>query len=178
MFDSSYQFHKVGVDKAFNKRYLKEVITYNFRSNLHYYLVEVEVYSYDVYIVKYYLKKHKHNPLKYNILTKENRSSKIISTCIRIMVEIHSKNPLASFGFIGANIINKETGYEEPKKITKRFRVYRLAMYALFGTETFTHYADIEHSAYLMISNKVKSLNMVKENAKKMFEDIFPELSD
>ncbi|MEP6613239.1 MAG: hypothetical protein ABJA76_15170 [Mucilaginibacter sp.] len=178
MFDSFYRFHKVGVDKAFNKKYLKEIITYSFRSAHHYYLVEIEVYSSDIYIVKYYLKKHKHNPLKYNILTNEYRSSKVISTCIRIMLQIHSKNPMASFGFLGANTINRATGYEESKRTTKRFQVYKLAMYALFGTQTFTHYTDIEHSAYLMVSNKVKSVDEVKENAKKMFEDIFPELAE
>ena len=178
MFDSYYRFAKVGVDKAHNKKYLKEIITYSFKSANNYYLAEVEVYVLDIYIVKFFLKKHKRNPLKYNILTNENKCSKVVSTCIRIMLQIHHKNPKASFGFLGANIIDEEIGYEEPKSATKRFMVYRRAMYALFGTETFTHYVDLEHSAYLMISNKNDSVEDVKDNAKKMFDDIFPELAD
>jgi len=99
VFDSHYPFHKVGVNKAHNQGYLKEIITYSFKTNRNYYLVEVEVYALDIYVIKYFLKKDKRNPVKYNILTYENRCSKIISTCIRIMLQIHDKNPLASFGF-------------------------------------------------------------------------------
>jgi hypothetical protein len=111
------------------------------------------------------------------MLTNENRGSKVISTCIRIMLQIYTKNPMASFGFIGANTVDPEKSYTESKQLTKRFRVYRLAMYALFGTKTFTHYADTGHSAYLMVNNNVKSVDGVKDAAKLMFEDIFPDLA-
>jgi hypothetical protein len=94
------------------------------------------------------------------------------------MLEIYNKNPSASFGFIGANIIKKETNYEEPKQLTKRFKIYKMAMYALFGTETFTHFVDKEHSAYLMVNTGVGSVDDIKEEAKKMFEDIFPTLAE
>jgi hypothetical protein len=177
VYDSHYRFCKVGVDKAHNKKHLKEIITYSFRSG-NYYLVEVEVYSYNIYIIKYYLKKHKSNPLRYNLLTNENRCSKIISTCIRILLSIHGKDPVASFGFLGAHIVNRQIGYEEPKNVTKRFRVYRRAMIALFGNQTFTHHLDLEHSTYLMISNKNASVDTIREKAKKMFDDLFPELGD
>jgi hypothetical protein len=178
VFDSYYRFHKVGVDKAHHKKYLKEIVTYSFKSANHYYLVEVEVYVPDIYIIKFYLKKDKRNPIKYNILTKENRSSKVISTCIRIMLQIHAGNPLASFGFLGSPIIDKETGYHESRATTKRFMLYRRAMYALFGTKTFTHYIDMQHSAYLMVNNKNQSVEDVKNSARKMFNEIFPELED
>jgi len=178
VFDSCYRFSKVGVDKAHSKKFLKEGITYSFKTENSYYLVEVEVYAFDIYVIKFFLKKHKRSPLKYNILTNENRCSKVVSTCIRIMLEIHHKNPFASFGFIGANTIDRQTGYEESMQTTKRFIVYRRAMFALFGTETFTHYVDAGHSAYLMISNKNDSVESIKESAKKMFDDIFPQLAD
>lgn len=178
MFDSWYKFSKVGVDKTHNKKYLKEVITYSFKSDRNYYLVEVEAYTNHIYIVKFYLKKDKQNPLKYHLLTNENKGSRIISTCIRIMFHIYQKNRLASFGFIGANTISKESGFEEPKQLTKRFRIYKMTMHALFGAETFTHYADNKHSAYLMVNNKSASVTNVRQIAKQMFEDIFPELSE
>jgi hypothetical protein len=177
VFDTHYRFCQVGVDKAHNKKYLKEIITYSFRSG-NYYLVEVEVYSYDIYIVKYYLKKNKNNPLRYNLLTNEQKCAKVISTCIRIMLSIYHKNPNASFGFLGAHIVKIDIGYEEPKNITKRFRVYRTAVVRLFGLETFTHHRDFEHSTYLMINNKNKDVDFIKEKAKKMFDDLFPELGD
>lgn len=173
MFDSHYRFCKVGSDKAHNKKYLNNVITYSFRSG-NYYLVEVEVYSDDIYIIKYYLKRHKSNPLRYNLLTNEQKCGKVVSTCIRIMLSIYQKNPLASFGFLGANTV--KTNYEEPKAITKRFKVYKYAVISLFGFETFTHHQDLEHSTYLMINNKHKDIETIKEKARKMFDDLFPEL--
>lgn len=178
MFDSWYKYSKVGVDKTHHKKYLLEVVTYSFKSPNNYYLVEIEVYIHNIYIVKFYLKKDKQNPLKYHLLTNENRGSRVISTCIRIMFDIFSQNKLASFGFIGANTIQKESGFEEPKQSTKRFKIYKMTMQALFGAETFTHYADNKHSAYLMVNNKSASNTNIQQVAKQMFEDIFPELSE
>lgn len=180
MFDSYYRVCKVGVTQALDKKYLKEIITYSFRSNNNYYLIEVEMYIYDIYIIKYYLKKHKTNPLRYNLLTNEQKCSKIISTCIRVLFEIFKKNSKASFGFLGAHIVIKENNkiLIEDKNTTKRFRVYRGAVVRLFGLETFTHHKDITHSTYLMISNNNNNVDTVKEKAKNMFDDLFPELID
>lgn len=175
MFDTHYRFCKVGEDKAHNKKHLKKIITYSFRSG-NYYLVEVEVYNYDIYIVKYYLKKNKSNPLRYNLLTKEHKCAKVISTCLRIMLSIYTSNNNASFGFLGANTI--DNNYNEPKKETKRFRVYRDAVVRLFGEKTFTHHRDFLNSTYLMINNKNESIDLIKEKARKMFEELFPELID
>lgn len=175
MFDTYYIFSKVGTDKAHNKKYLKEVLTYSFRSG-NYYLVEVEVYTHDIYIVKYFLKKHRSNPLKYNLLTGEHKSAKVISTCIRIMLSIYNKNKNANFGFLGAHII-VPGGEIESREETKRFRVYKTAVLGLFGEETFTHHRDTEHSTYLMINNK-NNVEFIKDKAVKMFNDIFPELCD
>lgn len=177
MFENYYRFCKVGVDKAHNKKYLQEVITYSFRSG-NYYLVEVERYRYDIYIIKYYLKKNKSNPLRFNLLTHEHKCAKVLSTCIRIMLSIYKSNPSASFGFLGAHIVKTDASFVEEKKLTKRFRVYRTAVVRLFGIETFTHHRDFDHSTYLMINNKNKDIELVKEKARKMFDDLFPELGD
>ena len=94
------------------------------------------------------------------------------------MLSIYNENPSASFGFLGAHIVKTDINYIEAKNVTKRFRVYRDAIVRLFGLETFTHHRDFEHSTYLMISNKNKNVEDIKEKAKKMFDDIFPELGD
>ena len=111
-------------------------------------------------------------------MTNEHKCAKVLSTCIRIMLSIYTKNPLASFGFLGAHIVESETGYEESKSVTKRFRVYRTAVVRLFGLETFTHLRDFQHSTYLMINNKNKDVEDIKDKARKMFDDIFPELNE
>lgn len=40
------------------------------------------------------------------------------------------------------------------------------------------HYCDFEHSTYLMINNKNKSVDEIKDKAVIMFNEIFPELQD
>ena len=81
-------------------------------------------------------------------------------------------------GFLGSYTVKQENGYVEPKNKTKRFRVYQKAILDQIGIETFTHQHDDEHSTYLMISNKNTSVDAVKEKAKKMFNELFPELED
>jgi hypothetical protein len=97
VFDSWYEFSKVGVDKTHNKKYLKEVITYSFKSDRNYYLVEVEAYTNHIYIVKFYLKKDKQNPLKYHLLTNENKGSRIISNLYQDHVSHLSKKSIGKF---------------------------------------------------------------------------------
>ncbi|TFF35359.1 hypothetical protein [Mucilaginibacter psychrotolerans] len=177
MFNSYYPFHQIRLVKPLANKYLKEIITYNFRSEKNYYLVEVERYALDIYVVKFYLKKHKQSPYKYNILTNEHKGSRVINTCVQIMLSIYHKNELPSFGFVGANTINKESGFEEPKAQTKRFIIYRRVMYALLGTKTFTHYYDALNSTYLMVNNKSESVHQKFIRAKDMFEELFPIIS-
>lgn len=59
MFDSAYHFNKVGFQNAHQKKYLVSVATYSFRTENQYYLVEVERYKYDIFIIKYFQKKIK-----------------------------------------------------------------------------------------------------------------------
>lgn len=61
------------------------------------------------------------------------------------MQEISNINPHASFGFIGANML------EEPETNTKRFRVYKRFMATYFTEEIFEHYFNIKKSSYLLI---------------------------
>lgn len=94
---------------------------YTFRStksNL-VYLVRVEHYKMDIYIIKFYLKSNQNSPHKYNLLTNTFDPHRIINTCIRILLDIYQKDSKASFGFIGANRIG------ENEDNTKRYRVYK-----------------------------------------------------
>ncbi|HAL83505.1 MAG TPA: hypothetical protein DCO83_15765 [Mucilaginibacter sp.] len=62
------------------------------------------------------------------------------------------------------------------RQLQKDLSVYKYAVISLFGFETFTHHQDLEHSTYLMINNKHKDIETIKEKARKMFDDLFPEL--
>lgn len=93
------------------------------------------------------------------------------------MLSIYQKNQLASFGFLGAHIVNKGSSIES-KSNTKRYRVYQKAIVRLFGEATFTHHQDKQHSTYLMVNNRHKDVDTIREKAKSMFDDLFPELGE
>ncbi|OJW13485.1 hypothetical protein [Mucilaginibacter sp. 44-25] len=177
MFETSYDFVKVCKNQALNKPYLYETILYRFETPVTRYTVEVEHYHHDIFIIKFYRNSDRKNKLKFNILTNEFNSTKIIATCVHIMLSILNKKPLASFGFIGANTIDSLKNYNEQKNFTKRFRVYKQAMENLIGENLFHHSMDTVNSAYLMINNRNKSTQDILSRAKIIFEKIYPEMN-
>lgn len=138
--------------------------------------MEVEEYLHDIFILKYYQKKHRKHPKKFQILSEEYKAHTIVGTCVRIMLSIYSKNMKASFGFIGANSYNPATREEEPLNNTQRFRIYKYAMEQLISTDTFTHGMDEDSSSYIMI-NKRCDIEFVAGEAKRMFTALYPTFS-
>ena len=76
-----------------------------------------------------------------------------IRTCMAIMQEVAKNDPMASFGFIGANRI------DESEINTKRFRVYRRFMLTNFGNDEYLHQYNIAKSTYIMINRKQLSVH-------------------
>lgn len=134
---------------------LKQILLYHFKSTKSklMYMVRVEVYTYNVYAVKFYLKKHSHSKNKYRLMANTYEPRRIINTCINIMLEIFHKNPNASFGFIGAN------GLEENVTNTKRYRVYSRIIATYFSDKYFYHKENIGKSAYILVNKKALSEN-------------------
>ena len=176
MFDigTSYRYCKVGDHSGLttNRKYVEHLTIYSFRTHSYPYLIEVEQYPHNIFVLKFYRRVNKGNKEKFNLLTNEGRCSRIVGTCFSIFLDIYNKNPLASFGFIGSNTIDKSSGKIEPKKETKRFRIYRLAVFNYFGEETFSHFSDAENSVYLAISNKNKSVHKISDEANKILESL------
>jgi hypothetical protein len=136
--------------------------------------VEVEEYFYNIFIIKFYRKRDSRHPYKFNLLTNEFNCTKIVSTCIRILMDILSRNKYASFGFLGSNTVSPN--FEELRRNTKRFNIYKTAMENLVGEETFVHFMDDSHSTYLMANKTNLSVDDLFRRAKIMFEEIYPEL--
>jgi hypothetical protein len=183
MFETSYHFHKVGDQKPNNKKYLERLYTYSFRTASlnnkqkgRLYLIEVEKYAYNIYVIKYYPKYLKSSPKRFNILTGENKCSKIVGTCLQVMLQILSKDKFANFGFMGAHSVDPINNIEEDRHNTKRFRVYKQAIENLFGIELFSHYIDITNSTYIILNNNNDDHHNLIFNASMMFDDLFPEL--
>lgn len=120
---------------------------YSFKSTKsnEWYWVWVECYDLHMYAVKFHLKRHRNSPHKYSLLTGTGEPRRIINTCVAIMLEIAQKDPRSSFGFIGSNIMGEDICN------TKRYRVYKTLMLTYFSDTYFTHKANDEKSAYLLI---------------------------
>lgn len=176
MFDPQfgYEYRRVGDHSGLttNRKHVEHLTIYQFRTELYPYLIEVEQYPYQIYVFKFYRRLHKKNKQRYNLLTNENKCSRIVATCFNIFLTIFEKNTLASFGFMGANTIDEARHIIEPKSETRRFIVYRQAVQNYFGMETFSHFEDRETSIYLSISNRNKDVLDIAEKATIMINQL------
>ena len=127
----------------------------------HRYLIRVEEYSHNFYAVKFHLKAHSDSNDKYCLTTGYNDMAGCVRTCIQVMLEIAEQNPIASFGYIGANSL------DEAKENTKRFRVYNRVMQNFFLPANYAHHFLEKESAYLLLrKNNIKNHPAIFKMAK------------
>jgi hypothetical protein len=114
---------------------------YTFRTPKYKYIVHIEEYEYDYYLISFFPKLNKDFYAKqsilgamgrehydeYSYLTKENIPLQIITLLISEMKEILKEKPYASFGYFGAP--NVKTGEDEDLFNTKRVRIYNNIIY-------------------------------------------------
>lgn len=140
---------------------------YSFRGNGNKrYLAIAEQYDYSIYVVKFCHYERKNHPDRFTKLTGFNECNRVLTTMGFIMKELYSKNPYASFGFIGTNLP------EEAKSNTKRFRLYSTVVTQLVAPVDFIHVQAHKHSAYLLL-NKNNEDPGLRENIEKMFNSIY-----
>ena len=155
--------------------YITKTGIYSFRSSKSHltYIVRVEHYRMDIYIIKFYLKSNRYSPHKYNLLTNTFEPRRIINTCINILLDIFKKDPGASFGFIGANRIG------ESECNTKRYQVYKRIVTTYFTDIYFYHHYNEEKSAYILVNKrKLKEEPGLIQEIEKFFMEIYPTLMD
>jgi hypothetical protein len=143
-----------------NKDIIKKML-YRFKSlkTNRVYLVEIECYRMNVYIIKFYPKNNSNSNNKFRILTGDYEVRRIVFTCFNILKEIYQQDERSSFGFIGEN------NEGESKKSTKRYRIYKRIVNSMFDQDTFSHIYHDEKSAYLLIRNTEleKNPTLIKE---------------
>lgn len=176
MFDNSFPFTKLFKKEVKGSGHLKCRTTYEFSTPLEKYIIESEEYKHNIHIIKFFPKRLKTNPKRFNILTGEKKMGHIVGTCIILILQILKKNPGANFGFLGSHTIDFKRQYEESRECTKRFKIYRYAVYSLIGEHVFAHEMDEKNSTYLLINRSNKDIEMIKKEANKMFDLIFPTL--
>lgn len=172
MFDQSYLFNYRNNRKPHANDYFQKLHIYTFKSKSnHRYIVNVEEYDYHVMIIKFYLKAHSLSSKKYQYLTNLNDAPRLIRTCTNIMLDILSKNPYSSFGFVAAQSL------EEVENNSKRFNVYRILMSSWFSPERFFHKEYKEQNAYLMLNKNYGEADMLLK-VEAFFKEIYPSLDD
>jgi hypothetical protein len=174
---SGYQFDYHGTGRK-NDCSLKKEHIYSFRTRYKIeYIVKVEEYDFDMYVVKFFQKSHSNSKNKYNLLVNKklpcfNDARRVIYTCVEIGKHVYAINPNASFGFIG-----NQTLKEREKKITentKRFRVYRYFANFYFSPESFQHIMLPSKSVFMLLNQgKLKANKKLFDEITKMFSSMY-----
>lgn len=132
------------------------------------FIVRVEIYPHNVYVIKFYDKNHRHSPKKYNQLTNDREPRRIIMTCISILKTFYEEDHKSSFAFIGTNC------EDESMRNNKRFRVYKTIVTTQFGENTFAHFTNEENSAYLLLrQSELESNENLLNDIQERFSSVY-----
>lgn len=129
------------------------------------YMADVEQYQHHIYVIKFYPLSLKLSPNKYKILTGDGGAGHIVTTCVRIFLDLYSRDPLASGGFIG------EASIGEEEENTKRFQVYIKLAGTFFDPNKFRHHSNANASSYFL-----ESLTNPETGLKDLAEEMFHKL--
>jgi len=164
MFNTPYKFNYLGHVKTPTEPYNKlHKFAFKCRFN-HRYIIRVEEYDHDMFVVKFYLKNHEQSERRYQLLSGFNDVARVIATNIEVMFWLFEKNDISSFGFVGANSENEEVA------MSKRFKVYSKIMLRCFSPTTFFHKRYSSNSAYLMLNKKHLD---TEENLEQIIKELF-----
>jgi hypothetical protein len=176
---------------------IRKLDVYRFQNDFNdKYLVEVFYYDYNVYAIKFFMKKHKLSESRYNLTYpqkfKEKRGCKtgnsnflkVMNTVLKITLEISKKDSLASFGFMGAprekeldeNLNSENINEDCTIANTKRYKVYHLYARRYFNPNDF-EYIDSNTSSILLLRNNRNKNVLTKQVAEDyIVNEIIPTL--
>jgi hypothetical protein len=173
MFENGYAYRLVD-NKANPDPHVHRRWVYTFRSDRRLYMCLVELYNENIYVIKYHATQHKSSPNKYRIILNDEKPTRIMRTCINIMLDIYRSVPDASFGFIASHSLDKK-GVEEEVRNNQRFRIYQQLMINTMDPEVFIHRRNKKYSAYLLI-NKNRAPKLRITQVERRFAEIYPNL--
>lgn len=172
--NDAYTFVKVGSRMECDGDLCFRRHIFHFKSRKHQiYLVYIDEFdTYNLCIVKFFLKAHRLSEKKFQLMTGNNEAASLITTCIAIMWKFYKANPYRSFGFIGMNSEGEATD------TTKRFQLYSKVMSRKFNPMEFKHLVYSRKSAYLMLNvhaveTNPKLLDDIETFFDKHYEDLF-----
>jgi len=171
MFDAPYSFQKIAECKTLLADPVKK-LHYKFAAKHRRYFVTIEIFSFNLAVIKYCDVKDKDARHAYKKIFNDGDAFKVITTCLYIMLDHWKKYPTTSFAFyavprgLSASLINNlSLAAEEREKFISRyknirFNIYQYAMVNLFPPKYFTQLRDPVNSLYLLLNNEVRKLKI------------------
>lgn len=147
------------------------------------YIIRAEYHNENVIALKFYCKKDKKSPYKYNkIINKCNYTTviKILETCMLLIPKFLELHPRCSFALCSSRTID----FANPNKLTEaikenqRFRVYSRFIQDRIGNKTFTHFEYPDISSYLLVNNSNKNVEQTERKISEMFSRTYVTVPD
>lgn len=176
---SPYKFTKVCTNSIDSIHLRTHVYRFTSEKSNLTYLVDVEHYIHNVFVLKFYLRDQKKWKVKFNLLTNTNEARLIIFTCIDIMIDVFKQNTNASFGFQGARTFSLKTKEytEHSQTNTKRFNIYRKIVANALSEDYFEHYSYEKESIYLLLNKSNKCTTSYRKQIESTFRYLYPSLN-
>lgn len=147
--EDGYPFVFLMNDYSDHSNGMKYCMQYHFRSTKsnHTYIVRLEKYEQNAYCVKFYDKAVSDSKNKYSLRNNTFEPRTILYTIINIMMDVHAKDPKASFFFVGA-----EDERDEGAVSTRRYSLYRKFTASAIGNMVFDHFRVNRLSLYILVN--------------------------
>ncbi|MFN8437649.1 MAG: hypothetical protein U0V72_08420 [Cytophagales bacterium] len=169
MFDKVSKFNLVNklTAKESGFEFEREIYSFDTLSKQNRYIVYLDKYNYNLYVIKFYLKNHQLSEDKFNLLTSLNEVQNILATCLEIIILKKKQNPYASFAFLASRSEN-----ELDKETPKRFKVYSRLIKNMISPVDFEHFDNSPIGIYLL-KNKLSDFDEVANTYLQMLIDVY-----
>lgn len=171
MFDSPYPFINLGNAAIIGDNPIRKFI-YKFKAASRIYLVTIELFSFNVAAIKYCDRADMNNKKNgYKRIFNDGDAHRVITTCLRIMLDFWRRHPAVSFAFYavprdltpeirGRNFsseIMHQRFLERYRQV--RFLIYRYAMVNLFSPNDFLQMQDSANSIYVLANRSERNIS-------------------
>ncbi len=182
MLNNSFEYTHKGKNKI--RSIFEDIYTFKCSLNITY-IVEVEYHNYDICIVKFFQKNHRHSENRYSLLNsskflKRNKTNgaknflMILNTVMAINIQLYNSNKKISFGFMGAPTnaelsTSPRINSDGTVSLTKRFNTYSIYVKRYFSPNDFEHIEIPTSSSYLIKSKY--NIDLTTDKVENFFED-------
>lgn len=152
-----YPFVYIGKRRSFDY----DAVCYRFRSTKtgKKYVVHFQVFSNDLYGLKFYLSDCKHTSKRFQIQTNLGEAKTVFFTCANIALDFIGRFPCASLVFVGEHKVG-----EVDHNRTQRFLIYENLTATFVSGESFFHAELPQCSTYMLVNRHIEDIHEYIKN--------------